>query len=289
MATATTTKPVGVRVAQEVERSATPGTRRRRAPRPTRAPATAPCRSACTRPVRRWSASSRSTGFSVTSVIADPPATVLAHDGADAGSGRDAAAPPSDAAVPASCWASSLRCPSRTCSSGCRDRPCMYSIIAGPEAALPDLGRHEVRGVETAGALLQRVGQDHGRVGQDVVGIAVRTDVRRSARCATTPARRPSRTAPCSSMNWSRKSIDLGPVAVLADDRELTGVQRALLVDRREREPVVVDAGLRPLRGRSALMKLACRCSQHFGGFSNIGSGASPNAMSGVAAAPPST
>ena len=36
-------------------------------------------------------------------------------------------------------------------------------------------------------------------------------------------------------------------------------------------------------------MKLAWRCSQHFGGSSNIGSGASPNAMSGVAAAPPRT
>ena len=36
-------------------------------------------------------------------------------------------------------------------------------------------------------------------------------------------------------------------------------------------------------------MKLAWRCSQQPGGSSNIGSGASPNAMSGVSAAPPST
>jgi hypothetical protein len=36
-------------------------------------------------------------------------------------------------------------------------------------------------------------------------------------------------------------------------------------------------------------MKLAWRCSQHFGGLSNIGFGASANAMSAVADAPPRT
>ena len=36
-------------------------------------------------------------------------------------------------------------------------------------------------------------------------------------------------------------------------------------------------------------MKLAWRWSQHSGGFSNIGSGASPNSISEVASAPPRT
>ena len=36
-------------------------------------------------------------------------------------------------------------------------------------------------------------------------------------------------------------------------------------------------------------MKVACRWSQQPGGLSNIGSGASPNAIDGVWSAPPST
>src|SRR4029450_1950704 len=36
-------------------------------------------------------------------------------------------------------------------------------------------------------------------------------------------------------------------------------------------------------------MNVACRCSQQPGGLSNIGSGASPNAIEGVWSAPPST
>ena len=47
-------------------------------------------------------------------------------------------------------------------------------------------------------------------------------------------------------MNRSRKS-DL-PGGCRPADRQLTGQQGALLVDRREREPVVVDAGFRALR-----------------------------------------
>ena len=37
------------------------------------------------------------------------------------------------------------------------------------------------------------------------------------------------------------------------------------------------------------MMKLACRCNQQPGGSWNIGSGAAPNAIDGVSAAPPRT
>ena len=47
-------------------------------------------------------------------------------------------------------------------------------------------------------------------------------------------------------MNRSRKSTISGRLS--NDDRELAGEQRALLVDRREREPVVVHSRLGVLR-----------------------------------------
>src|SRR4029079_9271813 len=43
---------------------------------------------------------------------------------------------------------------------------------------------------------------------------------------------------------------DLGPVAVLADDRQLTAVEMLFLVDGGQRDPVVVYAVLRALRER---------------------------------------
>src|SRR4029453_6311149 len=47
----------------------------------------------------------------------------------------------------------------------------------GPEAAGTDLARHQVRGVESAGVVRDRVRQDGCRVGQDLVRIAVGADV----------------------------------------------------------------------------------------------------------------
>ena len=68
-----------------------------------------------------------------------------------------------------------------------------------------------------------------------------------SARAGTRPDRPPARTAPPPPMNRSRKSLISGGCG-RADHRELAGEQGALLVDRREREPVVVHARLGALR-----------------------------------------
>src|SRR5918994_1787091 len=115
----------------------------------------------------------------------------------------------------------------------------------GPEAAGADLRGHLVRGVEPCGAVLQRRTDDLGRLGQDVVGVAVGADVqvrRQSgrARLAAHPALDLLTGEPVQEVT--------GLGGVTEGHRELAGDQRGLLVDGGEREPVVVDAGLGVLR-----------------------------------------
>ena len=148
----------------------------------------------------------------------------------------------------------------------------------GPEAPGSDLRRHLVGGVEPGGpARRERLGQDLRGVGEDRVRVAVRPDVhvRRDPRA---PRLRPHRALdvlghepleevrrPRAGWRTTTASSPANRVALLVDRRG-TGTSRS-----RRRPPCPP--------GRTALMKLACRCSQQLGGSSNIGAGASPNAM----------
>ena len=104
--------------------------------------------------------------------------------------------------------------------------PFMYSTMPVQKLPLPDLGRHEVGGVEAARALRERLGQDHRGVGED-------------ARWRSSPARRSTfgrdarrgRDAAHLALHVLgdeplEEVDDLGTVGVLADDGELTGVER---------------------------------------------------------------
>src|SRR5829696_3772901 len=111
----------------------------------------------------------------------------------------------------------------------------------GPEAAGADLRWHLVGGVEACGAVLQCRTDDLGRVGQDLVGVAVGFDVQ--------VRRQPGRTRLAAHPTLDlltgellQEVADLG--GVTERHRELAGDQRGLLIDLREREPVVVDARL---------------------------------------------
>ena len=109
----------------------------------------------------------------------------------------------------------------------------MYSSIPVQKLPLPDLGRHEVGGVEAAGALLERRRSGSPRR-------------RRGCRWRSSPARRSTfgemRDDATHAAHLALHVLgdepveevdDLGPVAVRADDGELTGVEDALLVDGR--------------------------------------------------------
>ena len=166
----TTSEPVGVGVAQEVERTSQRSERRRATAttsddeQPPRSRGQPRCG-----PLRRLS-------VSLASCRSAPARGSFGRPRSTTGSGQ----------------LSSMSCRTLSRLSG---PSFMYSTIAGPEAALPDRGRHQVGGVEAPGAVLERDGEDHRRVGQDVVGVAVRADVdvRRDPRRRR--RRRPSRTA----------------------------------------------------------------------------------------------
>ncbi len=59
-----------------------------------------------------------------------------------------------------------------------------------------------------------------------------------------------------------------------------------LRVDRRQVEEVIISRRLSDPSGKKEVMKLPWRCSQHLGGFSNIGLGASPKLVVAMEAAP---
>ena len=126
---------------------------------------------------------------------------------------------------------------------------CMYSDHPGPEAPCADLAGHQVRRVEPARPARQGLREDRRRVGQDLVRVAVGPDVD----VRGDPRR--ERFAALGALDRLAQELleevrDLGTVPVGAHDRELAGQERSLLVDRREREPVVVHPGLGVLRER---------------------------------------
>ncbi len=134
----------------------------------------------------------------------------------------------------------------------------------------------------------ERLGQHDRRVGQDLVGVAVRADVdvRRDARRRRDAAHLALHVLGDEPLRGSRR-----PRAGCRSCRRRSARRRTACPPGRSAGTGTSRSRRPPSRsfGKNELMKLAWRCSQHFGGFSNIGSGASPNAMSGVAAAPPST
>src|SRR5918998_353486 len=113
----------------------------------------------------------------------------------------------------------------------------------GPERPGAHLCGHEVGGVEATGVVLQRVGQDDRGVGELLVDVAVLPDVhvgRDAGRCAHA-----AHLALHLLGDEALEEVDhLGPGRVAPDHGQLAGVEDALLVDRGQREPVVVDARL---------------------------------------------
>ena len=212
MATATTEQAVGVLVAQEVEGAGEHDGRGRRGCRPT----------AATRSAERPLGRSR-----------------LARSSASCGllgGGEGAAAAvrplPVHSTARASRLTGQLASMSSSTPSSESGPPCMYSIMPVQKLPLPTSAGIRSEASKRPVPSFSAVGQDLRRVGQDVVGVAVRPDVH-----VGRDAGRRLHAAHLALHVLGDEPVeevdDLGPVAVRADDGELTGVEGALLVDRR--------------------------------------------------------
>ena len=261
MATPTTSEPVGVGVAQEVEGRGEPegrddqdaGDRERRA------------------------APSSRTGVRVGREVS-AHASSAARRGAAGATGRSLALTVRPVRTLGQLASMSSRTPSSE--SG---PPRTYSTIPVQKLPLPDLGGHQVGGVEPPGALRRapsvRTSDASARM---LVGVAVGPDfdVRRDAGRRLHAAHLALHVLGDEPLE---EVDDLGPVAVGADDGELTGEEDALLVDRRAAG--TSRSRRRPRRppGRTGVdeARLAVQPAARAGRRTSA-AGASPKAMSAV-------
>ena len=141
-----------------------------------------------------------------------------------------------------------LRAPLR----GCRGRPSCTRPSPVQKLPGPDLGRHQVGGVETPGALLERrrSGPPTRRRGCRSRSSPAPTSTFGEMRDdATTP---PIAHCTSSPMNWLRKSTTSGRLPFLPTTVSSPPYSVPSLSIGGKREPVVVDAGLRVLPGRTS-------------------------------------